>query len=511
MPPADVCDAGGNMTEDNTRIVGEEMNEQELGRLLQVRRDKLAALRESGADPFEQTRYDVTAHSDDIRNSFEEMEGEEVSIAGRMMSCRNMGKASFCDVQDIKGRMQCYVARDALGESVYEAFKTYDIGDIVGVTGTVFKTKTGEVSVKAVSVTLLAKSLQMLPEKFHGLKDIEARYRQRYVDLIMNNNSKETFLKRSQIMKGIRNFLEARGYIEVETSVLVPISGGASARPFMTHHNALDLDMPLRISLELPLKRLIIGGLEKVFEMGRVFRNEGVSYKHYPEYTLLELYEAFTDLEGMMELTESLIRTLAVNVCGGTKLPFGDDEIDVGEPFARMSMKEAVLKYSGVDFNGITTVEAAQEEAKANGVKYESHHGVGGILELFFEKFVEANLIQPTFITGYPVEISPLAKRIPEDPGYVNRFEIFIRGSEYGNAYTELNDPIDQRARFEEQEAQRKGGNDEAEPIDEDFLLAMEYGMPPTGGLGIGIDRLVMLLTNSSSIRDVIFFPTMRP
>ena len=495
------------MTEDNNQP----LNEQEISQLLQIRRDKLAALRAAGQDPFLQTKFNVSAYSEHIRQNFDTMEGVEVSIAGRLMSRRLMGKASFGDVADMQGRIQSYIAKDALGDDAYEAFKSYDIGDIVGITGTVFKTKMGEVSVKATSVVLLSKSLQMLPEKFHGLRDVEARYRQRYVDLIVNNDTKETFLKRSAITRGIRNFLEARGYIEVETPILVPISGGAAARPFVTHHNALNLDMPLRISLELPLKRLIIGGFDKVFEMGRVFRNEGVSIKHYPEYTLLELYEAYTDLDGMMELTESLIRTLAINVVGTAKLPYGDAEIDVEKPFERLTMCEAVKKYSGVDFGTITTIDEARIAAKEHNVHFETRHAIGDLLNLFFEQYAEPNLIQPTFITEYPVEISPLAKRNPNNPNYVGRFELFIGTREYGNAYTELNDPIDQRARFEQQEAQRMAGDDEAEPIDEDFLLAMEYGMPPTGGLGIGIDRLVMLLTNSRSIRDVITFPTMKP
>jgi lysyl-tRNA synthetase class 2 len=488
-----------------------EINEQEISELLRIRREKLSTLQAAGQDPFLQVKYNVTAHSQEIRDNFSTMEGVEVSVAGRMMSRRLMGKAAFCDVADLQGRIQCYIQRDVLGEDAYEAFKHYDIGDIIGVKGTVFKTKTEEISIKTIEVVLLSKSLQTLPEKFHGLRDVEARYRQRYVDLIMNTDVKETFLKRTAILKGIRSFLDARGFIEVETPILVPIAGGGAARPFYTHHNALNLDIPLRISLELPLKRLIIGGLEKVYEMGRCFRNEGVSNRHYPEFTMLELYEAYTDLDGMMELIEAMFRKIAVDVVGNAKFTYMDMQIDMGKPFERISMNEAVKKYSGVDFNVIKTLDEAREAAKEHNVHFEKRDGIGGILNRFFEKCAEPNLIQPTFITDYPVEISPLAKRNPEDPEYVGRFELFIGAREYVNAYTELNDPLDQRSRFEQQEAQRAAGNDEAEPVDEDFLLALEYGMPPTGGLGFGVDRLVMLLTNSRSIRDQILFPTLRP
>jgi len=476
-----------------------------------VRREKLEALQSAGLDPFERMTYEVTARSAEIQNSFEEFEGKTVGIAGRVMTKRIMGKASFIDVQDRDGRIQSYVARDAIGEDEYARFKQFDIGDIVGVTGTVFKTQKGEISVKAAEITLLAKSLQPLPEKWHGLKDTDLRYRKRYVDLIVNPEIKDVFMKRTAIIKEIRNFLDGRDYLEVDTPVLQTISGGAAARPFVTHHNTLDMQMYLRIALELPLKRLIVGGLERVYELSRVFRNEGISTRHNPEFIMLELYEAYTDYHGMMELAESLIRTVAEKVCGTTKITFGENEIDVGKPFTRLTMIDAVKQYAGVDFATIPDTAAAKEVAKERGVKFEVHHAKGDILSLFFEEFAEKHLIQPTFILDYPVEISPLAKRIPKNPDYTERFELFIAGNEAANAYSELNDPIDQRARFRHQEELRKAGDEEASMTDEDFLTAVEYGMPPTGGMGIGIERLIMLLTNSASIRDVIFFPTMKP
>lgn len=489
----------------------EQLTEQELNKLIQIKKDKLTQLQTLGKDPFQNTKYDVSAHSTDILEAFDEFEGKEVAIAGRLMAKRIMGKASFCNVQDRNGRIQSYVSRNDIGDESYAEFKKFDIGDIVGIKGIVFKTKMGEISVHAQEVILLSKSLQILPEKFHGLKDQEMRYRQRYMDLIVNPEVKDTFLKRSAIFKAIRNFLDSRGYIEVETPVLQTIAGGAAARPFITHHNTLDIDMYLRIALELPLKRLIVGGFERVYEIGRVFRNEGVSIRHNPEFTLIEIYEAYTDYNGMMNLTEDLFRSVAQNVLGKTEINYGGHALDLGKPFQRISMIDAVKQHSGVDFDEIKTIEEARAIAKQKHVTYEERHGIGGILNLFFEEFVEKNLIQPTFIVDYPVEISPLSKRKPDKPDFTERFELFIVGREYGNAYSELNDPIDQRQRFEQQEAMRAAGDDEANMVDEDFICALEYGMPPTGGLGIGLDRMVMLLTESTSIRDVILFPTMKP
>lgn len=488
-----------------------EMTREELNSLLKIRRDKLSALQENGKNPFEIVRFDVTHHSADIKEGFEALENTDVSVAGRLMSKRIMGKASFCNVQDKNGSIQCYVSRNDVGDEPYADFKKFDIGDIVGVKGFVFKTKTGEISVHAKEITLLSKSLQILPEKFHGLRDQELRYRQRYVDLIVNPEVRDTFLKRCGIIKEIRAFLDARGFMEVETPVLQTIAGGAAARPFITHHNTLDIDMYLRIALELPLKRLIVGGLERVYEIGRVFRNEGMSIRHNPEFTEIELYQAYTDYNGMMDLTEELFRTVAQKVLGRATVSYGGHEIDLGAPFTRMTMVEAVKLHSGVDFDAIDSDAAAKAAAKEKGVEFEDKHSKGDILNLFFEEFVEQNLIQPTFIMDYPVEISPLTKRKPDKPEFTERFELFIVGREYGNAYSELNDPIDQRERFERQEALRAAGDEEANMIDEDFLTALEYGMPPTGGLGIGIDRMVMLLTEQSSIRDVLFFPTMKP
>jgi len=478
-----------------------------------VRREKLETLQAAGADPFHHTTYDVTAHSGDIHNNFEKFEGTAVSIAGRLMTKRVQGKAAFVDVQDKTGRIQSYVRGDGIGEEAYDAFKQYDIGDIVGISGEVFKTQKGEVSIRAKSVTLLAKSLQVLPEKWHGLTDTEARYRRRYVDLIVNPEIKDTFIKRTAILKAIRSFLDGRGFLEVDTPVLQTVSAGAggTARPFLTHHNTLDLDMYLRIALELPLKRLIVGGLDRVYELGRCFRNEGMSTKHNPEFTMLELYQAYTDYHGMMELTESMFRQVALDVLGTAVVTCGEHTIDLSKPFARVTMVDAVRQYSGVDFAQIPTLEAAREVAKQHNVHFEPHHGKGNILESFFDEFVEKNLIQPTFIMDHPTDISPLTKRKPDNPEYTERFELFIMCREMGNAYSELNDPIDQRQRFAHQEALRDAGEDEAAMTDHDFLLALEYGMPPTGGLGVGVDRLFMLLTNSDSIRDVIFFPTMKP
>ena len=478
-----------------------------------IRRQKLEALQAANADPFHHTTYEVTAYSGEILNNFERYEGNIVSIAGRMMTKRLMGKASFVDIQDRDGRMQSYVRGSGIGEDDYAAFTQYDIGDIVGICGEVFKTKTGEISVRAASVVLLAKSLQVLPEKWHGLTDQEARYRQRYVDLIVNPDIKEVFIKRTAILKAIRNFLDGRGFLEVDTPVLQTVSAGAggTARPFLTHHNSLDIDMYLRIALELPLKRLIVGGLDRVYELGRCFRNEGMSTKHNPEFTMLELYQAYTDYHGMMELTESMFRQVALDVLGTAVVTCGEFVIDLEKPFARITMVDAVKQYSGVDFANIATLEAAREAAKAHGVHFETHHTKGNILESFFDEFVEKHLIQPTFITDHPTDISPLTKRKPDNPEYTERFELFIMCREMGNAYSELNDPIDQRQRFAHQEALREAGEDEASMTDHDFLLALEYGMPPTGGLGVGVDRLFMLLTNSASIRDVIFFPTMKP
>lgn len=487
-----------------------ETEEQDLNELLRIRREKLRELQEKGKDPFKLVKYDVTHHSEDIHKNFEAMEGQIVCVAGRMMSKRIMGKASFCDVQDRQGRIQIYVRKDGIGEEAYEEFKRFDIGDIIGAKGEVFKTKKGEISIKAEEVVLLSKSLQILPEKWHGLKDTDLRYRQRYLDLIVNPEVKDTFIKRTAIIKEIRRFLDDKDFLEVETPVLHTIPGGAAARPFITHHNTLDIDMYMRIALELHLKRLIVGGMERVYEIGRVFRNEGMSVRHNPEFTLLELYQAYTDYYGMMDLTENLIRTVAKNVLGTAKVTYGQDEIDLEKPFARLTMVEAVKQYANVDFNEIHTLEEARELAKKHHIEYEERHKKGDILNLFFEEYVEKNLIQPTFIMDHPVEISPLAKRKPDNPDYTERFELFITAREFANAFSELNDPIDQRKRFEYQEELRAAGDEEANMIDEDFLTALEYGMPPTGGLGIGIDRLVMLLTNSYSIRDVLLFPTMK-
>jgi len=478
-----------------------------------VRRQKLEVLQAAGCDPFHHTIYNVTAHSGDIHNNFDEFEGKAVSVAGRIMTKRVQGKAAFIDILDRYGRVQSYVRSDNIGEDGYNAFKQYDIGDIIGITGEVFRTQKGEVSIRAGSVTLLAKSLQVLPEKWHGLTDMEARYRRRYVDLIVNPEIRDTFIKRTAILKAIRNFLDGRGFLEVDTPVLQTVSAGAggTARPFLTHHNTLDLEMYLRIALELPLKRLIVGGLERVYELGRCFRNEGMSTKHNPEFTMLELYQAYTDYHGMMELTESMFRQVALDVLGTAVVPCGEYVIDLSKPFAKITMVDAVLQYSGVDFNQIRTIDEARDAAKKHGVHFEKYHSKGNILEGFFDEFVEKNLIQPTFIMDHPTDISPLTKRKPDNPEYTERFELFIMCREMGNAYSELNDPIDQRQRFADQEALRAAGEDEASMTDHDFLLALEYGMPPTGGLGVGVDRLFMLLTNSDSIRDVIFFPTMKP
>ena len=478
--------------------------------LIKVRRQKLADLQAAGKNPFEIMKYDVTHHSKEIKDNFEELEGKEVAVAGRLMFKRVMGKASFCNVQDLQGGIQAYVARDEIGVESYQDFKKMDIGDIVGIKGKVFATKTGEKSIHAEEVILLSKSLKPLPEKFHGLTDTDTRYRQRYVDLIMNEESKEVFIKRSKIISKIRSYLDGQGFMEVETPMLVSNAGGASARPFETHYNALSEDVKLRISLELYLKRLIVGGLEKVYEIGRVFRNEGVDTRHNPEFTLMELYQAYTDYHGMMDLTENLYRYLAEEVCGGTKIQYKDFEIDLGKPFERITMVDAVKKYSGVDFKEIKTLEEARAAAEEHHVEYEERHKRGDILNLFFEEFVEDKLIQPTFVMDHPVEISPLTKRKPEDPDYVERFEFFMNGWEMANAYSELNDPIDQRERFKAQEKLLAQGDEEANTTDEDFLNALEIGMPPTGGIGFGIDRMVMLLTNSTAIRDVLLFPTMK-
>ena len=478
--------------------------------LIKVRRQKLADLQAAGKNPFEIMKYDVTHHSKEIKDNFEELEGKEVAVAGRLMFKRVMGKASFCNVQDLQGGIQAYVARDEIGVESYQDFKKMDIGDIVGIKGKVFATKTGEKSIHAEEVILLSKSLKPLPEKFHGLTDTDTRYRQRYVDLIMNEESKEVFIKRSKIISKIRSYLDGQGFMEVETPMLVSNAGGASARPFETHYNALSEDVKLRISLELYLKRLIVGGLEKVYEIGRVFRNEGVDTRHNPEFTLMELYQAYTDYHGMMDLTENLYRYLAEEVCGGTKIQYKDFEIDLGKPFERITMVDAVKKYSGVDFKEIKTLEEARAAAEEHHVEYEERHKRGDILNLFFEEFVEDKLIQPTFVMDHPVEISPLTKRKPEDPDYVERFEFFMNGWEMANAYSELNDPIDQRERFKAQEELLAQGDDEANTTDEDFMNALEIGMPPTGGIGFGIDRMCMLLTGAEAIRDVLLFPTMK-
>lgn len=485
--------------------------EQDLNEVLRVRREKLAELQAADKDPFKITKYEVSNHSMEIKNDFEGFEGKTVSVAGRIMSKRIMGKASFCNVQDIEGTIQAYVARDNIGEDSYKYFKKMDIGDVVGISGTVFKTKTGEISIHATSVTLLSKSLQVLPEKFHGLTNTDMRYRQRYVDLIMNQDVKDTFIKRTKIIRSIRNYLDNLGFLEVETPMLVSNAGGAAARPFETHYNALDEDVKLRISLELYLKRLIVGGLERVYEIGRVFRNEGLDTRHNPEFTLMELYQAYTDYHGMMELTENLFRHLANEVCGSEIIPYGEHMIDFSKPFERLTMVDAVKKYAGVDFSQVKTDAQAKALADEHNVHYEDRHTKGDILNLFFEEFVEDKLIQPTFVMDHPVEISPLTKRKPENPDYVERFELFCNGWEMCNAYSELNDPIDQRHRFEEQEKMFAAGDEEANHTDEDFLCALEHGMPPTGGIGYGIDRLTMLLTNSPAIRDVILFPTMKP
>ena len=486
------------------------VQEQDVNQLRQVRREKLADLQASGNDPFVITKYDVTHHSMDIKDHFEEMEGKDVAIAGRIMSKRVMGKASFCNVQDLQGNIQSYVARDNIGEEAYKAFKKMDIGDIVGIKGDVFRTKMGEISIHAQEVTLLSKSLQILPEKFHGLTNTDLRYRQRYVDLIMNPDVKDTFIKRSKILSAIRKYLDGQGFMEVETPILVSNAGGAAARPFETHFNALNEDFKLRISLELYLKRLIVGGMERVYEIGRVFRNEGLDTRHNPEFTLMELYQAYTDYNGMMDLTENLYRFVAQEVLGTTKITYGGVEMDLGKPFERITMVDAVKKYTGIDWNEVTTLKEARRLAKEHKVEFEERHKKGDILSLFFEAFVEAHLIQPTFVMDHPIEISPLTKKKPENPEYTERFEFFMNGWEMANAYSELNDPIDQRARFKAQEELLAQGDEEANTTDEDFLNALEIGMPPTGGIGFGIDRMCMLLTDSAAIRDVLLFPTMK-
>ena len=484
--------------------------EPDLNQLRKVRREKLAELQQNGKDPFVITKYDQTHHSQEIKDSFDELEGKKVSIAGRMMSKRVMGKASFCNVQDLKGNIQSYVARDSVGEENYKEFKKLDVGDVIGIEGEVFKTKTGEMSIHASHVTLLSKSLQILPEKFHGLTNTDTRYRQRYVDLIMNPEVKDTFIKRSRIISAIRKYLDGQGFMEVETPMLVANAGGAAARPFETHFNALNEDLKLRISLELYLKRLIVGGLEKVYEIGRVFRNEGLDTRHNPEFTLMELYQAYTDYNGMMDLTENLYRHVAQEVLGTTKIVYNGIEMDLGKPFERITMVDAVKKYAGVDWNEVETLEQAREIAKEHNIEFEERHKKGDILNLFFEEYVEEHLVQPTFVMDHPIEISPLTKKKPEDPDYVERFEFFMNGWEMANAYSELNDPIDQRERFKAQEEQLAQGDEEANTTDEDFLNALEIGMPPTGGIGFGIDRMCMLLTDSAAIRDVLLFPTMK-
>ena len=484
--------------------------EQDLNQILKARREKLANLQAAGKDPFVVTKYEQTHHSQEIKDNFEALEGQTVSIAGRIMLKRVMGKASFCNVQDLKGNIQSYVARDSVGEEPYADFKKYDVGDIVGIKGEVFRTQKGEISVHASEVTLLSKSLQVLPEKYHGLTNTDIRYRQRYTDLIMNQDVRDTFVKRSQIISSIRRYLDGQGFLEVETPMLVSNAGGAAARPFETHYNALDEDVKLRISLELYLKRLIVGGMEKVYEIGRVFRNEGLDTRHNPEFTLMELYQAYTDYYGMMDLTENMFRHVAQEVCGTTLIPYGDVVIDLGKPFERLTMIDAIKKYTGIDFNEIKTTEEAKKIADEKEVHYEARHTRGDIMNLFFEEFVESHLIQPTFIMDHPVEISPLTKRKPDQPELVERFELFITAREMCNAYSELNDPIDQRERFKAQEAALAAGDEEANTTDEDFMNALEIGMPPTGGIGYGIDRLVMLLTNSPAIRDVLLFPTMK-
>lgn len=497
------------MSENKEEVLQNET--EDMSAFLKVRREKLDALKAEGKDPFEITTFGVDAYAKDINEQFDDYEDKMVSIAGRIMSKRGMGKAGFIDIQDSTGCIQSYVRKDHVGDEAYAWFKKYDIGDIIGVKGIVFRTQKGQISVKAEEVTLLSKSLLPLPEKWHGLKDTDTRYRQRYVDLIVNPEVKDTFVKRSRIISEIRRFLDGLNFIEVETPVLHTIAGGAAARPFITHHNAQDMDMYMRIALELHLKRLVVGGFDRVYEIGRVFRNEGMDTKHNPEFTLLELYQAYTDYEGMMDITENMIRTVAQNVLGTTTLTYGEYELDLGKPFERITMADVVKKYSGVDFNEITTLEEARAVAKEHHIEYEERHLVGDILNLFFDEYAEEHLIQPTFVTDYPVEISPLAKRKPSNPKLTERFELFILGREHGNAFSELNDPIDQKERFERQVELKKQGDDEATDMDRDYITALEYGLPPTGGLGIGIDRLVMLLTNNDCIRDVILFPTMRP
>lgn len=494
--------------------MGEQKNgapqEQDIKQLLKVRREKLADLQGRGMDPFQITKFDVSCHSQEIKDEFDNLEGKTVTVAGRMMSKRIMGKASFCNIQDLKGNIQSYVARDSVGEESYKDFKKYDIGDIIGIRGEVFRTKTGEISIHAAEITLLAKSLQILPEKFHGLTNTDVRYRQRYTDLIMNAEVKDTFVKRSRILSSIRRYLDGQGFLEVETPMLVANAGGAAARPFQTHFNALDEDFKLRISLELYLKRLIVGGLERVYEIGRVFRNEGLDTRHNPEFTLMELYQAYTDYHGMMDLTENLYRHVAQEVLGTTTIVYNGVEMDLGKPFERITMVEAVKKYAGVDFDRIQTTEEAKALAKEKGVEFEERHKKGDILSLFFEAFAEEHLIQPTFVMDHPIEISPLTKKKPDNPDYVERFEFFMNGWEMANAYSELNDPIDQRERFEAQEKLLAAGDEEANHTDEDFLNALCVGMPPTGGIGFGIDRMVMMMTDSAAIRDVLLFPTMK-
>ena len=485
--------------------------EPDLNQLRKVRREKLAELQQNGKDPFVITKYDQTHHSQEIKDNYDELEGKQVSIAGRMMSKRVMGKASFCNVQDLKGNIQSYVARDSVGEENYKEFKKLDVGDVIGIVGEVFRTKTGEISIHASHVTLLSKSIQILPEKFHGLTNTDIRYRQRYVDLIMNPEVKDTFIKRSKILSAIRRYLDGQGFMEVETPILVSNAGGAAARPFETHFNALDEDFKLRISLELYLKRLIVGGLERVYEIGRVFRNEGLDTRHNPEFTLMELYQAYTDYNGMMDLTENLYRNVAQEVLGTTKIVYNGIEMDLGSPFERITMVDAVKKYAGIDWNEVETLEQARELAKEHHIEFEERHKKGDILNLFFEEYVEEHLVQPTFVMDHPIEISPLTKKKPENPDYVERFEFFMNGWEMANAYSELNDPIDQRERFKAQEEQLAQGDEEANTTDEDFLNALEIGMPPTGGIGFGIDRMCMLLTDSAAIRDVLLFPTMKP
>ncbi len=486
------------------------MQQQDINQLLKVRHDKLAQLQQAGKDPFRITKFDVTHHSMDIKENYHALEGQAVTVAGRMMFKRVMGKASFCNIQDLKGNIQVYVARDSIGEDSYKDFKKYDVGDILGITGEVFKTKTGETSIHASSVMLLSKSLQILPEKFHGLTDTDTRYRQRYVDLIMNQDVKETFIKRSKVLSSIRKFLDGQGFMEVETPMLVSNAGGAAARPFETHFNALNEDFKLRISLELYLKRLIVGGLERVYEIGRVFRNEGLDTRHNPEFTLMELYQAYTDYHGMMDLTENLYRYVAKEVTGSEVITYGEHTMDLSKPFERISMVDAVKKYAGVDFDAIHSTEDAKKLADEHHIEYEARHEKGDILNLFFEEYVEEHLIQPVFIMDHPVEISPLTKKKPENPEYVERFEFFMNGWEMANAYSELNDPIDQRERFEAQERLLAAGDEEANHTDEDFLNALSIGMPPTGGIGFGIDRMVMMMTDSGAIRDVLLFPTMK-